>query len=143
MREEGSAYRDMDPIIELNRRFIESRFARAENAPSIGIEPLRAAIAASKLSPHELSFTRRELVEALIEAERYDEAIAEAAVVLEIIPTEPELNLLSARARLQIGQQEEAIENLEVFFDVMRHADDGHPRVAEAKRLYDRVVPRS
>ena len=130
-------------IARLNEALVKARFARAEGDPAAGIDELRAAIDESDLSPHELSYFRYELAESLLAADRPGEAVEVTNQHLDVIPTSPMLNLVAAKAHARLGEREEALEHLRTYLEVMRSADEGHPRVAEATRMLQRLVPRS
>ncbi len=136
-------YGAFDSIFEINRAALRSRFARKRGNPSEGIDDLRKAIAASKMSPHELASFRHELAEALLATNRPAEAAEVAEELLEKIPTAPRMNLLAAKAYHEMGQREPALEHLRTYLEVMRFADEGNPRVAEATKLLQQMVPRS
>lgn len=141
--EKQTVYGIWDSAIARNQAYLESRFGRAEGNPERGIEDLRKVVAKSRLSPHELVMYRRELAEALLAAERPDEAAEVATAVLEKIPTAPTMNLLAAKAYYRMGEREEALGYLRTHLEVMRFADAGHPQVEEATQLLQQMVPRS
>jgi len=139
----ASAYGMWDSIFEINRAYLESRFARFEGEPDRAIEDLRTAIADSRMSPHELAPFRYELAEALLTSGRAAEAAEAADELLVKIPTAPRMNLLAAKAYQALGEREPALQHLRTYLEVMRLADYGNPRVAEATRLLQQMVPRS
>lgn len=141
--DERSQYATVQDVARLNEALVRARFARAENHPEAGIDVLRKAIDESNLSPHELSSFRYELAENLLAAGRASEAAAITEKHLAAIPTSPNMNLMAARAYSDLGDRDRALEHLQVFLEVMRSADDGHPRVAEATQMLQILVPRS
>ena len=68
---------------------------------------------------------------------------ATAQRILDVIPTSPDLNLLAAKAHARAGDRDAALNHLQVYLDVMRNADEGHSRVAEATNLLQQLTPRS
>lgn len=141
--EERGQYATVNDIARLNEALIRARFGRAEGNPASGIDALEQAIEESHLSPHELSSFRYELASDLVAAGRAQEAIEITDEHLAVIPTSPAMNLMAARAYAELGERERALEHLQVFLEVMRSADEGHPRVAEATRMLQILVPRS
>lgn len=132
-----------EAVARLNRAVLAARLARAEGRPEDGIEDLAAAIDESGRSPHELAFFRNELVESQYAAGDYEAAAATADEALERIPTLPSLNLAAARAKVKLGERDEALAHLRTYLQVMRFADEGLPQLARAQRLLQRIVPRS
>ena len=127
----------------LHEAMIVSRLARAEGAPLRNVEELSAAIESSSLSPHELAFHRYELANAYFDGGEYEQAAAAADAALERIPTLPSLNLIAARAKAELGERDPALAHLKTYLEVMRFADADHPRVEIARRLLQRLLPRS
>lgn len=130
-------------VARLNQAVVEARLARAEGRPEDGIEKLATAIEESGRSPHELAFFRYQLAESQLAAGRYEDAAATADAALDRIPTLPNLNLAAARAKVKLGERDEAITHLRTFLEVMRFADENLPQLARAQRLLQRIVPRS
>jgi predicted Zn-dependent protease len=122
---------------------VKSRFARAENSPANGIPDLESTIESVTLSPHELAWPMHELATAYLEAGQPETAAATAQRILDAIPTSPDLNLLAAKAHARAGDRDTALSHLQVYLDVMRNADEGHSRVAEATSLLQQLTPRS
>jgi tetratricopeptide (TPR) repeat protein len=143
LRGKMKTYGVWESVYKINHAYIESRFARFEGHPERAIDDLRQAVAESKLSPHELAPFRYELTEALLAAGRPAEAVEVANELLKKIPTAPRMNLLAARAYQALGEREPALQHLRTYLEVMRFADEGNPRVAEATRLLQQMVPRS
>jgi tetratricopeptide (TPR) repeat protein len=141
--EEGSYYRQMEPIVDLNSALLASHFARAEGDPAKMVEELQRAIEASRMGPHDLAEYRQELVQALMDGERFEEASAQADVLLGVVPTHPKLNLLAAECHVHLDQRDDAIEHLRTYLDVMRYADDDLADVLAATQMLQRLVPRS
>jgi tetratricopeptide (TPR) repeat protein len=141
--QERSQYATVKDAARLNEALVRARFGRAKSDPESGLQELREAIGASRLSPHELSSYRVELAENLLAAGRPDEALEVTYAHLRVIPTSPSMNLVAARACVELGRNEQALEHLQVFLEVMRSADEGHPRVTEARRMLQLLVPRS
>lgn len=127
----------------INRALVNARFARAQGRPEEGIEELATAIADSDASPHRLAFFRYHLALGQYDAGLYEDAAATAMTALEKIPTLPNLNFVAAMAKVKLGEREEALDHLRVYLEVMRRADEGHPGVARATRMFKRLVPRS
>ena len=142
-RKEMSEYARIEDIMRLNEAFVKARFHRAEGDPLGGVEELRAAIAASSRPPHELSMFRYELAEDLLEANDPAAAIDAVAPALQAIPTLPMMNLIAARAYRDLDQRDTSLAHLQTYLQVMRLADDDHPRVAQARELLSQLVPRS
>ena len=138
-----SRYEWFEKIAEINRALVMARLARAEGRPEEGIDRLAQAIENSHLSPHELAFFRYELSQCQYEAGRYEAAAATADEALDKIPTLPNLNVMAARAKVKLGERDEALEHLRTFLEVMRFADEDLPSVARAQRMLQRLVPRS
>lgn len=130
-------------MMAINEAMVIARFDRAAGVPAEGIEALAKAIDAATLSPHELAYPVHELAMTYLEAGQLQEAAEAAQSILEVIPTAPGLNLVAAKAHAAAGNRDAALGLLQTYLDVMRNADPGHPRVAEATALVEQLTPRS
>jgi tetratricopeptide (TPR) repeat protein len=86
------------------------------------------------LPPHELFFDRERYADALIESGRYEEALDQLDMVLEINPRLIRPLILAVEAHFALGQHREAEKYLEQLDEALRFADpDFFGRAAYAR----------
>ncbi len=101
---------------------------------------LAAKMDASHLPPHELAYWRYGLARVYYKASEYDKSLAQVAAISNEIPDFPFLNLMGAEASDKLGRSEQAMDYLARYMQVMRHADDDHPGMKRAKKLYAKLT---
>ena len=130
--------------LQLLRSAIHCRIALLEGQPAAKqLAKLRGLIEASSRQPHRLLPYQSVLVQSLYEAGLDAEALAFAPQILSFNPHHPRTLLVSAEAEARLRNPEQALGYLERYLEVMRNADDAHPRVSHARRLLDRLSPSS
>jgi len=130
--------------LQLLRSAIHCRIALLEGRPAAKeLAELRGLIEASTRQPHRLLPYEGVLVQSLYEAGLDAEVLAFAPQILSFNPHHPRTLLVSAEAEARRRNRDEALGYLQRYLEVMRDADDSHPRVAQARRLLDRLAPSS
>lgn len=104
---------------------------------------LRGLIDASTHQPHRLLAYQGVLIESLYEAGLDAEALEIARQVLAFNPNHPRTLLVAAQAEARIRDREAALAYVDRYLDVMRNADETHPRVHAARQLLTKLDPSS
>jgi tetratricopeptide (TPR) repeat protein len=130
--------------LQLLRSAIHCRIALLKGRPAAKeLAKLRGLIEASTRQPHRLLPYQGVLVQSLYEAGLDTEALEFAPQILSFNPHHPRTLLVSAEAEARRRNRDEALVYLQRYLEVMRDADDAHPRVDHARRLLDRLAPSS
>ena len=140
----GDTYGESREELQLLRSAIHCRAASLEGRPAAKeLAELRGLIEASTRQPHQLLLYQGVLVQSLYDAGLDDEVLEFAPQILSFNPRHPRTLLVSAKAEARRHNRDEALGYLQRYLEVMRDADDTHPRVAQARHLLDRLAPSS
>jgi tetratricopeptide (TPR) repeat protein len=130
--------------LQLLRSAIHCRMALLEGQTAAKqLAELRGLIEASTRQPHQLLPYQGVLVQGLFEAGLDAEVLDFAPQILSFNPRHPRTLLASARAEARLRNREAALGYLQRYLDVMRDADDTHPRVSQARQLLEHLSPSS
>lgn len=135
---------DVREDLQLLRASLRCRMAliRGE-AAAHELAALRGLIEASTHKPHRLLPYQGVLIQSLHEAGLDAEALQFAPQVLGFNPNHPRTLLVCAQAEKRMRNRDAALAYLERYLDVMREADETHPRVRLARQLHTKLSPSS
>lgn len=135
---------DVREDLQLLRASLRTRIALLEGRSAAHeLAALRGLIEASAHQPHRLLPYQGVLIESFYDAGLDAEALEFAPRILAFNPHHPRTLLVSAQAEARQRNRDAALDYLQQYLEVMRNADETHPRVNLARQLYDRLAPSS
>jgi hypothetical protein len=130
--------------LQLLRAAVHCRYVLLEGEPAAReLAKLRGLLESSTRQPHQLLPYQSVLLQGLYDAGLDTEVVELAPRILGFNPNHPRTLLVAGKAEARLRQRDEAIDYIQRYLQVMRDADETHPRVAEARRLLDRLSPSS
>jgi tetratricopeptide (TPR) repeat protein len=137
----GSALRE---DLQLLRASLQCRMALIQGRSAAHeLASLRGLIEASTHKPHRLLPYQGVLIQSLYEAGLDADALEIAPQVLGFNPNHPRTLLVCAQAENRLRNRDAALDYLDRYLDVMRDADESHPRVRLARQLHTKLSPSS